>query len=38
MTASLTLPYSSGMVEGHVNRVILWNQQCQAVCLCITLR
>lgn len=26
VTAGLTLPWSSGAVEGHVNRVILWNQ------------
>src|SRR5204863_335661 len=25
----LTLPYSSGRVEGIVNKVILWNQNCQ---------
>jgi hypothetical protein len=25
----LTLPYSSGKVEGNVNRIILWNQNCQ---------
>ena len=25
VTAGLTLPYSSGPVEGHVNRIILWN-------------
>ncbi|MDX2621988.1 transposase [Streptomyces sp. NPDC049952] len=36
--AGLTLPWSSGVVEGHVNRIILWNQRCQAVCLCITSR
>ncbi|MFJ9690426.1 hypothetical protein ACIRRX_32660 [Streptomyces bacillaris] len=36
--AGLTLPWSSGAVEGHVNRIILWNQRCQAVCLCITSR
>jgi HAD superfamily hydrolase (TIGR01509 family) len=29
VTAGLTLPYSSGIVEGHVNRIILWNQSCQ---------
>lgn len=29
VTAGLTLPYSSGTVEGHVNRIILWNQNCQ---------
>ena len=23
--AALTLPYSSGVVEGHVNRIIMWN-------------
>jgi transposase len=23
----LTLPHSSGAVEGHVNRIILWNQR-----------
>ncbi len=26
VTAGLTLPYSSGAVEGNVNRIILWNQ------------
>jgi len=31
--AGLTLPHSSGKVEEHVNRVIIWNQRCQAVCL-----
>jgi transposase len=25
----LTLPWSSGKVEGNVNRLILWNQNCQ---------
>jgi transposase len=25
VTAGLTVPYSSGAVEGHVNRIILWN-------------
>ena len=29
VTAGLTLPWSSGVVEGHVNRIILWNQNCQ---------
>ena len=29
VTAGLTLPYSSGPVEGHVNRIILWNLRCQ---------
>ena len=29
VTAGLTVPYSSGAVEGHVNRIILWNQICQ---------
>lgn len=38
VTAGLTLPFSSGAVEGQVNRIILWNQRCQAVCLCITSR
>ncbi|MBA9050506.1 MULTISPECIES: transposase [Streptomyces] len=38
VTAGLALPWSSGVVEGHVNRIILWNQRCQAVCLCITSR
>lgn len=28
VTAGLTLPWSSGVVEGHVNRIILWNQRC----------
>ncbi|MEV6655178.1 transposase [Streptomyces sp. NPDC051219] len=31
--AGFTLPWNSGVVEGHVNRIILWNQQCQVVCL-----
>lgn len=38
VTAGLPLPWSSGVVEGHVDRIILWNQRCQAVCLCITSR
>lgn len=38
VTAGLTLPWSSAVVEGHVNRIIMWNQRCQAVCLCITSR
>ncbi|MFB7618051.1 hypothetical protein [Kitasatospora sp. NPDC056181] len=29
VTAGLTLPWSSGVVEGHVNRIILWNLWCQ---------
>jgi len=29
VTAGLTLPWSSGRVEGQVNRVILWNLICQ---------
>lgn len=36
--AGLTLTWNSGVVEGHVNRIILGNQRCQAVCLCITSR
>lgn len=36
--AGLSLRYCSGAVEGHNNKIILWNQQCQAVCLCITSR
>ncbi|WP_306454231.1 transposase [Rhodococcus sp. ACS1] len=28
VTAGLTLPYSSGPVEGHINRIILWNLRC----------
>jgi hypothetical protein len=32
VTAGLTLPYSSGPVEGNVNRIILWNQNCQIDC------
>lgn len=32
VTAGLTLEWSSGKVEGNVNRVILWNQNCQACC------
>ncbi|MCP2321404.1 Transposase [Nocardia amikacinitolerans] len=27
--AGLTTPWSSGTVEGHVNRIILWNLKCQ---------
>ncbi|MEV7595854.1 ISL3 family transposase [Kitasatospora sp. NPDC089797] len=38
VTARLTLEWSSGKVEGNLNRIILWNQRCQAVCLCITPR
>lgn len=30
VTAGLTQPWNSGVVEGHVNRIILWNQICQA--------
>ncbi len=30
VTAGLTLRHSSGPVEGNVNRIILWNQICQA--------
>ena len=29
VTNGLSLPWSSGAVEGHVNRIILWNQNCQ---------
>jgi hypothetical protein len=29
VTAGLTLPWSSGAVEGNVNRIILWNQDAQ---------
>ncbi|WEO99922.1 ISL3 family transposase [Streptomyces sp. FXJ1.172] len=38
VTAGLTLLWNSGVVEGHVKRIIMWNQRCQAVCLCITSR
>ncbi len=38
VVAGLTLRYSSGAVEGHNNKIILWNLQCQAVCLWITSR
>ncbi|MFD5858664.1 transposase [Streptomyces chartreusis] len=38
VVAGLSLSYSSGAVEGHNNKIILWNQRCQAVCLCITSR
>ena len=31
VTAGLTVSYSSGPVEGHVNRIILWNQNCQVI-------
>jgi hypothetical protein len=30
VTNGLTLPYSSGAVEGTVNRIIMWNLVCQA--------
>ncbi|TMR88383.1 transposase [Nonomuraea basaltis] len=30
VTAGLSLPYSSGPVEGQVNRIIMWNLSCQA--------
>lgn len=33
VTAGLTVPYSSGAVEGHVNRIIMWNQICQVAVL-----
>jgi transposase len=29
VTNGLTLPWSSGKVEGTVNKIILWNQNCQ---------
>jgi hypothetical protein len=29
VTYGLTTSWSSGSVEGHVNRMILWNQNCQ---------
>jgi transposase len=29
VTNGLSLRWSSGSVEGHVNRIILWNQNCQ---------
>lgn len=29
VTAGITLPWSSGAVEGNVNRIILWNQSCR---------
>ena len=29
VTAGLALPYSSGTMEGNVNKIILWNQNCQ---------
>ncbi|MFJ8313727.1 MULTISPECIES: hypothetical protein [unclassified Streptomyces] len=35
---SMSTDWSSGPVEGRVNDLILWNQRCQAVCLCITSR
>ena len=31
VTNGLSLPWSSGAVEGHVNRIILWNQNCQVL-------
>jgi transposase len=32
VTAGLTLPHSSGAVEGAVNRIILWNQRVSMPC------
>jgi transposase len=29
VTNGLTLPWNSGKVEGTVNKIILWNQNCQ---------
>jgi transposase len=29
VTAGLALPYSSAALEGNVNKIILWNQNCQ---------
>jgi hypothetical protein len=29
VTAGLTMDWSSGAVEGNVNRIIMWNQICQ---------
>lgn len=29
VTAGLTLPWNSGVVESHVNRLVLWNLICQ---------
>ncbi|WP_331773195.1 ISL3 family transposase (plasmid) [Embleya sp. NBC_00888] len=34
VTAGLTLPWSSGAVEGHVNRTIMWNLICQGLRRC----
>ncbi|MER5635416.1 ISL3 family transposase [Kitasatospora sp. NPDC002227] len=34
----MSTEWSSGPVEGRVNDLILWNQRCQAVYLCITSR
>ena len=31
VTAGLALPYHSGAMEGNVNKIILWNQNCQAM-------
>lgn len=31
VTTGLTLAWNSGPIEGHVNRIIMWNQRCQAV-------
>ncbi|MBP0450503.1 transposase [Kitasatospora sp. RG8] len=32
--AGLTLPWNSGVVEGHVNRIIMWNLFCQGLRRC----
>jgi hypothetical protein len=34
VTNGLSLPWSSGAVEGHVNRIILWNLVCQVIGVC----
>jgi hypothetical protein len=36
VTNGLTLPYSSGAVEGNVNRIILWNLECQVRVVSVT--
>jgi transposase len=34
VTNGLSLDYSSGQVEGNVNRIILWNLICQVMPVC----
>lgn len=33
-TAGLSLPYNSGAMEGNVNKIIMWNQNCRVESRC----